>query len=91
MVLLILTNDGITETIDAAHVGKTPVWVNAGLIGPAEVAQRRADGLNLTVMAHWIDPYDREEVEDTVSTIREHHPHQMICVEWPSPVAGLSS
>jgi hypothetical protein len=83
MVLFLLTKEGLAEAIEAARVAKMSVWVNAGLIERAEVSQLRAGGLDLTVMTRRIDPWDPAEVEDVVSTIREHHADRMLCVEWP--------
>jgi hypothetical protein len=85
MVLLILTGSGMDDALEAALVAKAPVWLNAGLLGSAEVTQLRARGLDLTTMAFRTDPLDREEVEDVVNTVREHHPGQMLFVEWPDP------
>jgi hypothetical protein len=85
MVLLILTVAGMADALEGALVAKAPVWLNADLLGSVEVAQLCARGLDLTTMAFRIDPLDHEEVEDAVNTVREHHPRQMILVEWPDP------
>jgi hypothetical protein len=84
MVFLILTKDGIDDAMEAAQVAKASVWVNADLIEPPEVSRLCAGGLALTTMTYPIDPLDCEEVEETVNTIREHHPGEVLLVEWPN-------
>jgi len=83
VVFLILTGLNLADAIATARRSESPVWVNADLVGPAEAAQLRADGLNLTTISHWIDPMDRADVDDMLATMREHHPGHMLAVEWP--------
>jgi hypothetical protein len=85
MVLLILTQFGLPETIEAARTANASVWLNAGLLETTKVAELRAAGLDLTVFARWVDPQDSAEVDDAVSTMREHHPGRMLFVECPDP------
>jgi hypothetical protein len=85
MVLLILTPFGLPEVIEAAKIANASVWLNAGLLETAKVAEVRADGLDLTVFTRWVDPEDIAEVDDALSTIREHHPARMLFVECPGP------
>jgi hypothetical protein len=85
MVFLNLTGDNLAGAIETAHGSNASVWINAGLIGSAEVAGLRAAGLDLTAVSYWIEPLDRVDIEDMVGTIRQHHPRPMILVEWPDP------
>jgi hypothetical protein len=83
MVLLILTPFGLPEAIEAAKTANASVWLNAGLLETIKVAELRAAGLDLTVFTRWVDPQDSAEVDDAVSTMREHHPGRMLFVECP--------
>ena len=87
MVLLILVGVNLADVLETARGSNTPVWVNAGLIGSDEVAVLRGAGLALTTISHWIDPFDRADIDDMVTTMREHHPREMIVVEWPEPAS----
>lgn len=82
MVFLILTGLNLADAIATARRSESPVWVNADLVGPEEAAQLRADGLDLTTILHRVDPLDRDDVEDMLATMREHHPGHMLAVEW---------
>jgi len=83
VVFLILTGLNLADAIATARRSESPVWVNADLVGPEEAAQLRADGLDLTTILHRVDPLDRDDVEDMLATMREHHPGHMLAVEWP--------
>ena len=85
IVLLILTPVGLREAIEAARTANASVWLNAGLLETIKVAELRAAGLDLTVFTRWVDPKDSVEVDDAVSTMREHHPGRMLLVESPDP------
>jgi hypothetical protein len=87
VVLLILAGFNLADVLETARGSNTPVWINAGLIGSDEVAGLRAAGLDLTTILHWIDPFDRADIDDMVSTMRQHHPRRMIVVEWPDPAS----
>jgi hypothetical protein len=86
MVLLILTPFGLPEVTEAAKIANASVWLNAGLLETTKVAELRAEGLDLTVFTRWVDPEDIAEVDDALSTMREHHPGVMLFVECPDPV-----
>jgi len=89
MVFLILTGLNLADAIATARRSGSPVWINADVMGAGEVAQLRADGLDLTTISQWIDPLDRDDVEDMLATMREHHPGHMLAVEWP--ISGSDS
>lgn len=83
MVFLILTKVGMARALEAAQATNVSVWMNADLLGQEEAVRLRASGLDLATFTRRIDPFDREDVEGAVVTIREHHPEQMLFVEWP--------
>jgi len=89
VVFLILTGLNLAEAIEVARHSNAAVWTNAGVLGPDEVVRLRAAGLDLTIISRWIDPFDRSAVDSITSTIREHHPGQMLAVEWPAPAGAL--
>jgi hypothetical protein len=82
LVLFALTKHGLVEMFDLARDGKQPIWLNHGLLDVANLEQLRAEGFDLTNFVHWIDPADESAVQDAVETIREHHPDQVLYIEW---------
>lgn len=81
MVLFALTKHGLSEMFDLARGNKTPVWVNQGLLDATNLERLRAEGIDLTDFAYWVDPADESYVQEAVETIREHHPNQVLYIE----------
>jgi hypothetical protein len=83
MIFLVLTTRGWAETVSVLPRGASEAWINAGVLDDTEVKRLREDGYALTIMAHWIDPHDREDVGSVMATMQEHHAAQPLFVEHP--------
>jgi hypothetical protein len=81
LVLFALTKQGLADILDIAQGNNIPVWLNQDLLDKAELDRLRAEGLDLTSFAHWIDPTDTSHVQRAVETIKEHHPPQALYIE----------
>ena len=58
----------------------SPLWVNAGVLTPSELAGLRALELEVTEFARAI-PLQGPGLFDAIGTIEEHHPGSSIWVE----------
>lgn len=83
MIFLVLTATGWAETVAVLPRGASEAWINAGILDDTEVKRLRGDGYTLTIMAHWIDPHDREDVVSVMATMHDHHAGQPLFVEYP--------
>ena len=80
MVFLVLTRVGFDELAALLGRAPSPVWVNAGALSAAEVADLRAAGVDLTVFSTGIGL--AEVSAHAAETVREHHPGHRLWVEW---------
>ena len=81
MVVFALTKHCLADLIAMLRQSKTPIWVNYGLLSTTELAQLRAEGIDITNFANWINPSDGEAAQQAVAIIKEHHPNQALFVE----------
>ena len=81
MAHFVLTKQGYDQLI-AACAGRppSPLWLNAGVLAPAEVAKVRAQGIDVTVFAQPV-PFDDRALRAAVDTIKEHHPGSSVWIE----------
>jgi len=74
VIILVLTRSGY-DVLGRIH-GCAVLWVSAGVLGKDEVEGLRASGRNVTTFANEIRSH--EEVQEALTTIREHHPTESI-------------
>jgi hypothetical protein len=82
LVFFSLTKQGLDEILDTAFSREAALWVNHGLLQAPDLERLRADGFDLTNFTRWVDPADQAEIESAVETINEHHPGQVLYIEW---------
>ena len=70
--------DQLTET--SGGCPPSPLWVNAGILSPSELAALRAQGLDVTEFARPV-PLQGQGLRAAIDTIEEHHPGSSIWVE----------
>lgn len=78
MIFLILTRSGFDGIRLRIEVSGDAVWLNAGVLGEAEVATLRSGGWNVTTFRDPLSPHD---LDSDIETVRQHHPGQIIWVE----------
>jgi hypothetical protein len=79
MVFMVLTRTGFDELFPRLRKDRDAVWVNAGVLPEAEVADLRKAGWRLTT---WASPLADLTLE--IDTVQLHHPHQIVWVETPA-------
>lgn len=82
MVFFALTRSGYEELIVQLRQPPSPLWVNADVLAPAELAQLRQEGHEITNFTHTVDIHIRAAVEEAINTVKEHHAGQHIWVEY---------
>lgn len=55
------------------------LWVGADVLSAIEVQRLRADGIDITVFSRPV--HTKDEIEDAISTLFEHHPNEPVWVE----------
>jgi hypothetical protein len=78
MPFLALTRAGVAAA--AQNNAKTgPIWIGSDVLSGAEIRQLRAAGTEVSV---FINPVrTRDEIEDAIPTLREHHPTNTVWIE----------
>ena len=76
MVFMILTRSGFDELFPRLLKDRDAVWVNAGILSEAEVAQLREAGWNLTT---WTNRFT--DLMTEIGTVQLHHPDQVVWAE----------
>jgi hypothetical protein len=76
MVFMILSCAGFDELFPRLVKDRDAVWVNAGVLSEAEVAELRGAGWNLTKWTNRLTDLMTE-----IGTVQLHHPDQVVWVE----------
>jgi len=58
----------------------SPLWVNAGVLTPEELAELRQASKRVTNFSNFIDPESEPALEDALEISREHHPEVPISI-----------
>jgi hypothetical protein len=79
----VLTRKGYDDLV--AHLGKapSPLWVNLGVLSPAELSALRTSGVEVTDFTDDVT-LGGPELLDAVAAIHEHHPGSSVWVEHGS-------
>jgi hypothetical protein len=73
-----ITRAGVASVVQAGG-DANPLWIGSEVLSEAEIAHLRASGIELAVFVHPVRT--SADIEDAVSTLREHHPNQAVWVE----------
>jgi len=81
MIFFALTRKGYESLVE--YLGEAPsmLWVNCGVLSPAERAELRSKGKDVTDFTRPICRTKASEYEDALHTIQEHHPGHSLWVE----------
>lgn len=82
MVFFALTRVGYKELVGNLKQSPSPLWVNAEVLTPEELAHLRQTGDDITVFSHAINVHDSSAIESAICTVQEHHAGQSIWVEY---------
>ncbi|MFC5474884.1 hypothetical protein [Paraherbaspirillum soli] len=61
------------------------LWVGAGVLEESEIEELWAEGANVSIFAYEISANDAEAVAGAIDTIKEHHPHAVVWIEYVAP------
>jgi hypothetical protein len=78
MPFLALTRAGVASATHAKSACSS-LWIGADVLTEAEVRRLRAMGIEVSVFIHTVR--SKDEVENAVSTLAEHHPKEPVWVE----------
>jgi hypothetical protein len=78
MPLLALTRAGVAAAVKN-NAPTDPIWMGSDVLSEAEVQQLRAAGREVSVFIHAVRT--RDEIEDAIPTVREHHPNSTVWIE----------
>jgi hypothetical protein len=81
MVFLALTRTGFDGLMSLLGHAPSPLWVNAEILSPEELARLRSEGVEVTNFTYLIPVEDPEAIASAVAMVAEHHPHRVIWVE----------
>ena len=82
MVYLVLSRRGYDQLVASGGLPSSPLWVSGGVLSADELSDLRSRGFDITDFHGQIDPANPEEVDEAVDTIRQHHPGQVVWVEY---------
>jgi len=78
MTFLVLTRKGYDDLAARSEHFSNTLWINLGVLSPAELATLRSSGIEVTNFNRHIDA---SNLSEAVATIREHYPDQPVWVE----------
>lgn len=79
MVFLAITPRGLTDALRESANSGTAVWCGADAISEEDFAARKTG--SLTRFTYELGERDPLVLEDALSTIKEHHPDEVVWVE----------
>ena len=82
MVFLALTRKGYESYRHIGAKAGSALWLSAGVLSNTELVALRESGVNVTDFNYAIESSDKEAISCAVKTIKEHHPHETIWVEF---------
>ena len=84
MVFFVLTRDGFEKIKAFLDKPSVALWVNKDVLTAAELVALHSSGVNVTNFTIPV-ALKRDDIDDALATIVEHHPDTSIWVEakWP--------
>ena len=80
MIYFVHSRESYDQLVVSTAWPPSALWVSLGVLEPSELAALRASGIAVTDFSRTIDPNDAMALADVISTIREHHPGQVVWV-----------
>ena len=82
MVYLLLEPSAARETLDLARNSACSFWVGSDALNADEFQRLIAEGAKLTRFSYPLSGASAETIGDAISTIEEHHPDEIIWVQY---------
>ncbi len=82
MVYLVREPTAVVEAIRLSKQAGCAVWVGSDAITEERFKQLSQDGCNVTRFAYPLSNATNEVIADALSTIEEHHPNEIIWVQY---------
>jgi len=89
MIFLVLSRNGYNALLALIGHVSSLMWVNQDVLSKAELDALRQSGVAVTNFTDLIDPASAQAVEDAQDIVREHHPDDIIWVEY-GPIISRS-
>ncbi len=84
MVYLVIDPRSAHEAVELARQTGCAVWVGSDAMSEQEHLTYARAGMKLTRFAFPLAGATSEEIEDALSTVREHHPNEIVWVQYVS-------
>ncbi|GAB1265681.1 hypothetical protein [Aurantivibrio infirmus] len=82
MIIFVVTSEGFKEMEPLIKTGSYSVWLGGGVISREKIEKLRKSKLDISVFSQEIDPANKEQKEESIHTIMEHHPGERIWLEY---------
>lgn len=81
MVFFAMTRQGVESFRQLSVDSRASLWISAGILASEELSELHGRGVNVSDFDYEIHPGDLDVVADAISTIKEHHPDELLWVE----------
>lgn len=81
MVIFAITREGFLQLEPLVKSGTYILWIGDGVLSQEEIQDLRDRGIEVTNFSYPISPESREEIDDALQTISEHHPNTRVWME----------
>lgn len=86
MVIFITNKSAYLEMENLIQTGNYSVWITANVLKQNEIEELWRKNIDLSVFDYEVDPNNKEDLECSLDTIKEHHPGKNIWVQFKSDV-----
>jgi len=81
MVIFAITREGFFQVEPLVRSGAYILWVGDGVLTQEEIKDLRDREIEVTDFSYSICPESKEEIDDALQTISEHHPNTRVWME----------
>ncbi len=81
MVIFAITREGFLQVEPLVRSGTCILWVGDGVLTQEEITDLRGREVEVTNFSYSISPESKEEIDDALQTISEHHPNTRVWME----------
>ena len=81
MVIFASSKEGFQELESIIRTGQYSIWVGGNVLTDEEISNYREMGIEITNFNNEIDTGNKNELDNALMTIGEHHPGERIWLE----------
>lgn len=81
MVFFAMTRQGVEAFVSSVVTAERLSGISAGILTSEELSELHGRGFDVSDFDYEIHPGDLDVVADAISTIKEHHPDELLWVE----------